>query len=213
VILFFSHLIKEKKGMRYGTGKYQYELVDGWAKLAEGESFIDIGGISIDRQDRLYILNRSRRPVMVFDCQGNSLRSWGEEHFARAHGICIGPDGSIYCTDDGNHTVTKFDADGNVLMVLGTKNKPSDTGYRRDVPDLFEGISSIARGGLRSIAPLALRYRRSGKSMLRMDMETREYINSAPTVNFCSHGVNRAPGLDSSGSPTPFLLTSGIGSG
>jgi DNA-binding beta-propeller fold protein YncE len=138
---------KGEKSMRYGTGKYQYELVDGWAKLAEGESFIDIGGISIDRQDRLYILNRSRRPVMVFDCEGNFLTSWGEEHFARAHGSCMGPDGAIYCTDDRNHTVTKFDADGNVLMALGTKNNPSDTGYRRDVPDLFEGISSIAKGG------------------------------------------------------------------
>ncbi|OFW56576.1 MAG: hypothetical protein A2Y75_08870 [Candidatus Solincola sediminis] len=132
--------------MRYGTGKYQYELVDGWAKLAEGESFIDISGISIDSQDRLYIFNRSRRPMMVFDCEGNLLTSWGEEHFTHAHGSCIGPDGSIYCTDDRNHTVTKFDADGNVLMVLGTKNNPSDTGYR-DVPDLFEGISTITKEG------------------------------------------------------------------
>jgi hypothetical protein len=31
-------------------------------------------------------------------------------------------------------------------MVLGTKNKPSDTGYR-DVPDPFERLASITRGG------------------------------------------------------------------
>jgi hypothetical protein len=62
--------------MRYGVGKYQYELVDGWAKLPEGESFFDIGGISIDSQDRLYIFNRSKRPMMVFDSQGNYLTSW-----------------------------------------------------------------------------------------------------------------------------------------
>ena len=132
--------------MRYGVDKYKYKLVDGWAKLAEGDSFFDIGGISIDSQDRLYIFNRSKRPMMVFDSEGNFLTSWGEEYFDRPHGSCIGPDGSIYCTDDRNHTVTKFDCDGNILMVLGTKDKPSDTGYR-EVPNLFERISSITKGG------------------------------------------------------------------
>lgn len=132
--------------MRYGVDKYKYKLVDGWAKLAEGDSFFDIGGISIDSQDRLYIFNRSKRPMMVFDSEGNFLTSWGQEYFDRPHGSCIGPDGSIYCTDDRNHTVTKFDCDGNILMVLGTKDKPSDTGYR-EVPNLFERISSITKGG------------------------------------------------------------------
>jgi len=84
--------------------------------------------------------------MMVFDSEGNFLKSWGEEHFDRPHGSCIDPDGSIYCTDDRNHTVIKFDCDGNVLMVLGTKDKPSDTGYR-DVPNLFERISTITKGG------------------------------------------------------------------
>lgn len=132
--------------MRYGVDKYQYKLVDGWAKLSEGNSFFDIGGISIDSQDRLYIFNRSKRPMMVFDSEGNFLTSWGQEYFDRPHGSCIGPDGSIYCTDDRNHTVTKFDCDGNILMVIGTKDKPSDTGYR-EVPNLFERISSITKGG------------------------------------------------------------------
>jgi len=132
--------------MRYGAGKYQYRLVDGWAKLPEGESFVDVGGISIDSRDRLYIFNRSKHPMMVFDSEGNFLTSWGGEHFTRAHGSCIGPDGAIYCTDDKNHTVTKFDADGHVLMVLGTRDTPSDTGYR-DVRELFERISSITKGG------------------------------------------------------------------
>ncbi|MFQ6076210.1 MAG: peptidyl-alpha-hydroxyglycine alpha-amidating lyase family protein [Candidatus Bathyarchaeia archaeon] len=74
------------------------------------------------------------------------MSSWGEGYFGRAHGNCIGPDVSIYCTDDRNHTVTKFDAGGNVLMVLGTKDQPSDTGYRQG-PDFFESLASITHGG------------------------------------------------------------------
>ena len=132
--------------MKYGAGEYTYRLVDGWAKLSEGESFLDVTSIGVNNQDQVIALNRSQHPIMVFDREGNLLSSWGEGYFGRAHGSCIGPDGSIYCTDDRKHTVTKFDPKGKVLMVLGTKDKPSDTGYR-EVPDLWERIASIKQGG------------------------------------------------------------------
>jgi DNA-binding beta-propeller fold protein YncE len=132
--------------MIYGSGEYKYELVEGWAKPDEGDSLLDIGGISIDRNDRVYIFNRSKHPIQAFDSEGNLQKSWGEGHFKQPHGSCIGPDGSIYCTDDRRHMVTKFDCDGNILMEIGAKDKPSDSGYR-DVKDLFERISSITKGG------------------------------------------------------------------
>jgi len=143
-------MILEREGdskiMLYGSGKYTYQLVEDWTQLREGLSFLDVGSIVIDNQDKVYILNRSEHPIMVFDRNGNLLTSWGKGDFKRAHGSCIGPDGSIYCTDDRNHTVTKFTADGKVLMTLGTKDKPSNTGCR-EVPDLWERIASITRGG------------------------------------------------------------------
>jgi len=57
--------------MLYGAGKYTYKLVDGWAKLPEGYSFGDVSGLSIDSQDRVYVLNRGAHPVMVFAREGN----------------------------------------------------------------------------------------------------------------------------------------------
>ncbi len=133
--------------MSYGAGKYTYELVDGWAKLPEGWSFLDVGGISIDSQDRVYILNRSAHPVMVFDREGNFLTSWGEGLFKRAHGSGVGSDGSIYCTDDKNHTVRKFTPEGKLLMTLGNEDQPSDTGYVQDWFDFFWSLTTITRGG------------------------------------------------------------------
>jgi streptogramin lyase len=132
--------------MIYGQGKFRYELVDRWAKLPEGESFMDVGGVCVDAQDRVYVLSRSTYPITVFDREGAILTRWGKGHFARAHGSCIGPDGSLYCTDDRNHTVSKFTPEGTLLQTLGTKDKPSDSGYR-EVPDLFERIASIKYGG------------------------------------------------------------------
>ena len=131
--------------MLYGAGKYQYELVDGWARLPEGWSFVDVGGIAIDREDRVYVLNRSDHPIILLDREGNLVDSWGEG-FKRAHGCCIGPDDSIYCTDDREHIVAKFTRTGQLVMTLGSKGQASDTGYARTF-DLWESLSRIVRGG------------------------------------------------------------------
>lgn len=133
--------------MLYGADKYKYELVQGWAKLPEGSVFLDISSISIDSEDRVYILNRSARPIMVFDREGNLLTWWGEGLFERAHGSCIGPDNSIYCTDVGHHTIYKFNTEGKLLQVLGTKGQPSETGYDLHIMDPYERVASIKRSG------------------------------------------------------------------
>ncbi len=105
--------------MLFGSGKYTYELVDGWAKLPRDWSFLDVGGLAVDSQDRVYVFNRSLHPVMVLDRSGNFLSSWGEGYFDRPHGSRFDQSDILYCTDDGNHTVSKFTADG--LHATGDK--------------------------------------------------------------------------------------------
>ncbi len=131
--------------MQYGTGKYTYELVEGWAKCPADFVFNDVCGLAVDPQDNVYLLNRGAHPVIVFDRNGNIKGSWGEAYFKRAHGSCISPDGSIFCTDDYNHTVTKFTPKGEVLMVMGTRDKPSDTGYIMK-GDLATSLATIKGG-------------------------------------------------------------------
>ena len=48
--------------------------------------------------------------MIVFDRDGNFLRSWGEGLFPRAHGLHIEPDDNRLLTDDGDHTVRKCTA-------------------------------------------------------------------------------------------------------
>ncbi|MFB6170662.1 MAG: peptidyl-alpha-hydroxyglycine alpha-amidating lyase family protein [Haloarculaceae archaeon] len=132
--------------MRYGSGDHTFELVDDWATLPAGDSFIDVGRICIDGNGDVVVLNRSESPVMVFDADGTRRETWGEGQFTdRVHGMCIDAAGDVYCTDDGNHTVKKFTPEGELLLELGTEGEPSDTGFR-NVADLFERIASIERG-------------------------------------------------------------------
>ncbi len=132
--------------MRYGSGRFQYELVPGWAQVPDGWSFVDIGGIAIDGEDNVYVLSRSEYPVLVFNSDGRMLRHWGEEFFRRAHGARLAPDGSLFCTDDGDHFVAQFSPKGEHIMTLGTSGMPSDTGYRHTW-DVFQSTSTIAYAG------------------------------------------------------------------
>src|SRR5918993_166717 len=77
------------------------------------------------RNDNVYCFTRGAHPVIVFDCHGNFLRSWGEGNFKRAHGVTMGPDDTLYLTDDGDHTVRKCTLDGEVLLTLGIPSKPA----------------------------------------------------------------------------------------
>ena len=110
-----------------GSGKFTYEALDHWEKLPPGVHLHETPGVAVNSRDQLYALTRNTaHPVMVFDREGNFLRSFGQGTFSeRTHGIFIGPDGSVYCADDGTHTVTKFTPEGKLLMTIGTPGKPA----------------------------------------------------------------------------------------
>lgn len=114
--------------MQRSSDRLQFEVCTGWGRLPAGWSFVDVAGVAVDSRDRVFVFNRSEHPVILFDRDGKFLGSWGKGLFARPHGITIGPDDSVYCTDDKDHTVRKFAPDGRLLLTIGTSGCPSDTG-------------------------------------------------------------------------------------
>jgi DNA-binding beta-propeller fold protein YncE len=108
----------------------RYELVEGWEQLPRGYEHRDVAGVAVDGEDRVFLICRGDHPVIAYDRKGEFLRSWGEGDFTyRTHGISIAPDGTVWCTDDGNHTVRQFTPQGKLLTTLGTLDTPADTGY------------------------------------------------------------------------------------
>ena len=88
-----------------GSGDFRYEVEEGWGQLPSGWNFREVAAVGVDKNDNVYCFSRGQHPVIVFDRDGNFLRSWGEGTYKRAHGITMGPDDTIYLTDDGDHTV------------------------------------------------------------------------------------------------------------
>ena len=110
-----------------GSGNFKYEALDKWQKLPQGVQMFETPGVAVDSKDQVYAITRNpENPVMVFDCDGNFLRGFGKGVFSeRTHGILIGPDDSVWCADDGTHTITKFTLEGELIMTIGIHGKSS----------------------------------------------------------------------------------------
>ena len=115
--------------MAIGPHKLEFEVLEGWEKLPEGFSFVEVAGVAVDSQDRVYVFNRGDHLVIVFDREGQFLDAWGEDVFSNAHGIFIDRNDHVWCCDNHDHTVRKFTTSGELLMTLGDTEAPADTGF------------------------------------------------------------------------------------
>lgn len=102
-----------------------FTVVEGWGKLPDGWHYVEAAGVAVDSKDNVYVFNRGEHPVIVFDREGNFLRSWGEGLVRRAHAVTVGPDDLVWLTDDGNHTIRKFTPEGKLLLTIGDPDKPA----------------------------------------------------------------------------------------
>ncbi len=129
--------------MLTGPGDRRYRPLTDWEDLPSGWSYADVAGVAVDAQDRVYALTRNTaNPVLVFEPDGRFLRTFGQGVFGdRTHGITVGPDGTVYCVDEGAQVVYAFTPEGELRATIGTVGQASDTGYDG------RSLASIARGG------------------------------------------------------------------
>ncbi len=106
-------------------GGFRYEVLEGWAKLPEEVELGDVAAVGVDGHDRVFLFTRGEHPIIVLDREGNVLRTWGHGLFTHAHGLHIAPDDTLYCTDDGDHTVRRCTPEGKLLMQIGVPGKPA----------------------------------------------------------------------------------------
>ena len=112
--------------MKLGQGAHVYEPVENWEKLPQGWTFQECPGVAVDSEDNVYVLTRGEHPIIVFDKDGNFLRSFGEGLFSnRTHGLFISHDDRVMAADDGIHTIQIFSLQGEKLMEIGERDHPA----------------------------------------------------------------------------------------
>ena len=105
-----------------GSGRFTYEVSgENWGNLPEGWFYKEATSVDVDSKDNVYVFNRGNHPMIVFDKEGEVLRSWGEGEFKSPHGVTVTPDDTLWLVDNGDHSIRHFTTDGKLLSTLVEK--------------------------------------------------------------------------------------------
>jgi DNA-binding beta-propeller fold protein YncE len=112
-----------------GLMKYRVDIRFGEEPdtMPEGWKFGRVSAVATNPAGaEVYVFHRGAKadPLIVFDNHGRYLRSWGMGMFGNPHGLRVDRDGNIFVTDNGDNTVMKFTAGGDLLMTLGRRGQP-----------------------------------------------------------------------------------------
>ena len=120
--------------MRYRVdirfGLEPHTMPDGW-------HFGRVPAVATDSRNQVFVFQRGdvADPIIVFDAEGNYLRSFGRERdFGNEHGLRIDRYDHVWVTDNRKHTVMKFSNDGELLMTLGIEGQAGTTEETFDRP-------------------------------------------------------------------------------
>ena len=140
-----------------------YRTIEGWAKLPEGRTWGSTSAVAIDKDgESVWVAERCGQnscvgsdldPVLLFDRNGNLVRSFGKGMVNWPHGIHVDFEGNVWVVDGRDnkpvvsrnapagtpapampdrvfgHQVLKFSPTGRLLMRLGTDGGARDPGY------------------------------------------------------------------------------------
>ena len=84
-----TNIIGEDSDYRYSAEKNNFGILP--ANIEMGEA----AGVAVDQSDLIYVYNRGKYPIIVFDTDGNFKSAWGEGTSVNPHGIAVGPDKKI----------------------------------------------------------------------------------------------------------------------
>lgn len=115
----------------------KYEVDPSWPKPLPNRWVTGmIGGVCVDRQDHVFLLNRQNltdneldagqqaSPVIEFDAAGNVVNSWGDPEvlgLGSFHSCMVDRENNVWLTFVGDGIVQKYSHDGKLLLQIGKK--------------------------------------------------------------------------------------------
>jgi len=116
-----------------------------WAQLPPGLKWGAVIGAEPGPDGNIYVVHRcfenscagrKEPPILKFDPSGKLLKSWGVASFVFPHGLHVDAQGNVWVTDaqatDGKgHQAFKYDANGALLMTIGTAGVEGDGAQKR----------------------------------------------------------------------------------
>jgi DNA-binding beta-propeller fold protein YncE len=117
LILFGNILTQSSSAQTDNT--LQYVVDTTWPQKPERFKWAQMAGITVDKQDQIYIFTRSQPTVQVYKTDGTLVRAWYMEDSSGSHFIRVGPEGNIWTANIAEHVVRKYSPRGKLLLTLG----------------------------------------------------------------------------------------------
>jgi hypothetical protein len=97
-----------------------------------------VSGVAAGSDGNVYIIQRGAKadPILVFDKEGNLLRSWGKGDFIIPHSLRLDPHGNVWAVDAGASVIIKYSPDGKKLLTIHIGEVPDTGSPFRGVTDL-----------------------------------------------------------------------------
>jgi sugar lactone lactonase YvrE len=174
-----------------------------WAQLPEGVDVL-AASVTVDANDNVYCFSRVKEhPVVVFDRDGNFLRSWGAGLFAFPHTIRADKDDNLWLVDRDHAQMMLFTTEGKLLRTIGTKGFRSDTGVP---PDDFrsDAYQKVTHGGSPFNLPTDIDVAPSG------DMFVTDGYGNARVHKFGADGILVKSWGEPGTAPGQFRLPHGV---
>lgn len=112
--------ITDAENMRILKVNALREAVHSFGDFAEGEGeLVEPQQITIDFSDRIYVSDRKRGCIVMYDYFGNYLQTVGKGFLKEPEGLCIGRQGALFVADGGRNQVIIFSGDGRIIGTVG----------------------------------------------------------------------------------------------
>jgi DNA-binding beta-propeller fold protein YncE len=117
-------VLKYKVQIRFGVERQAGVAEDQWKQMPQGWMFGRVSAVANDAQSNVYVLHRNTTidPVVVFDANGNFLRSWGKDVVGDPHGIRVDRENNVWVVDRAGQ-ILKYTTEGKLLMTIGIKGQ------------------------------------------------------------------------------------------
>lgn len=119
-----------------------YAVNSEWAKLPNGGTWDgSTSWITADGKGNIVVLVRTAPYFRMFKRDGTFVKAWGgETAISTPHSLTIDHENNYWVSDSTGHQILKFNAQGDLLLTLGTKGKAGDNTSK----DLFNQPNHVA---------------------------------------------------------------------
>jgi len=118
LLILLSNILAQPSQEQQGDASH-YVVDTTWPRKPDRFKWGQMPGITVDKQDQIYIFTRSQPTVQVYKTDGTLLRAWYMEDSSGSHFIRIGPDGNIWTANITEQVVRKYSPKGKLLLTLG----------------------------------------------------------------------------------------------